>query len=65
MPPIFPPDLASEANVNQLPAPKVSVHYRFCSGKCQDERPTEGGIELSPGRWRCGACWMEMARKRS
>jgi len=38
--------------------------YRFCTGKCQDARPPEGGVELTPGKWRCGACWIEVSRKR-
>jgi hypothetical protein len=41
-----------------------SSQFRFCSGRCQEERPPEGGVELAPGKWRCGACWIEMARKR-
>jgi hypothetical protein len=55
--------------VNAAPEPHQAVresgHYRFCSGRCQGERPPEGGVELAPGKWRCSICWMEMARKRS
>lgn len=38
--------------------------FRFCTGRCQCEKPPEGGVELSPGKWRCSACWIDMARKR-
>jgi hypothetical protein len=41
-----------------------SKQFQFCSGKCQSEKPPEGGVEVSPGKWRCGACWIGMARKR-
>ena len=41
-----------------------SSQFRFCTGKCQCEKPPEGGVEISPGKWRCGACWIELARKR-
>jgi hypothetical protein len=43
---------------------RSSGQFRFCTGKCQSEKPPEGGVETSPGKWRCGACWIEMARKR-
>lgn len=48
----------SSDNTRQAP------RYRFCSGPCQGEKPLAGGVELGPGKWRCGTCWMEMARKR-
>jgi hypothetical protein len=55
---------SSAGNISQGAALKSSGAFRFCTGRCQDTRPPEGGVELSPGRWRCGACWIEMARKR-
>lgn len=30
---------------------------RFCTGECQAERPVAGGVETSPGRFRCAHCW--------
>lgn len=41
-----------------------SSQFRFCTGKCQGEKPPEGGVEISQGKWRCGACWIELMRKR-
>ena len=41
-----------------------SSQFRFCTGKCQDSRPPEGGVELTPGKWRCVNCWIEISRRR-
>jgi len=41
-----------------------SSQFRFCTGKCQGKKPPEGGVEISPGKWWCGACWIDLARKR-
>ncbi|QKO23611.1 hypothetical protein [Rhodoferax sp. BAB1] len=30
---------------------------RFCIGVCQADRPEAGGVETSPGRFRCANCW--------
>jgi len=30
---------------------------RFCIGECQADRPEVGGVETSPGRFRCANCW--------
>lgn len=30
---------------------------RFCIGDCQADRPLAGGVETSPGRFRCANCW--------
>ncbi len=30
---------------------------RFCIGVCQAKRPEAGGVETSPGRFRCANCW--------
>lgn len=31
---------------------------RFCVGNaCQTDRPLAGGVETSPGRFRCANCW--------
>lgn len=30
---------------------------RFCIGLCQADRPEAGGVETSPGRFRCANCW--------
>jgi hypothetical protein len=53
-----------DSGVNALDVLKPSNHYRFCDGKCQAQRPQEGGVLLSPGKWRCVACWIELSRRR-
>lgn len=30
--------------------------FKHCDG-CDKDRAPEGGIELSPGKWRCYSCW--------
>lgn len=33
------------------------VHkYKMCN-KCEEMKPPEGGVEMSPTRWACGGCW--------
>jgi hypothetical protein len=37
--------------------PKQPAHkFKQCS-HCNESRPPEGGVELSPGRWECANCW--------
>jgi len=55
---------STDSNPAQIPTLRGSAQFRFCSGKCQVARPPEGGVELTPGKWRCGACWIEISRKR-
>ena len=39
---------------------------RFCMGVCKTGRPEAGGVETSPGRFRCAACWADFqARMKS
>ena len=38
--------------------------FKLC-GKCQKEKPPEGGTELGPGRWICASCWSRRAIQRS
>jgi len=30
--------------------------YKLCD-KCEEARPPEGGVEMSPNRWHCALCW--------
>ena len=44
--------------------PPQPVHrFKLCS-KCEREKPPEGGIEMSPTRWICAACWTRKATRR-
>ena len=39
------------------------VHkYKLCN-KCEEMKPPEGGIEISPTRWSCFTCWMARGNK--
>lgn len=35
---------------------KGDYSLRNCS-KCGESRDPHGGIEMSPGKWRCASCW--------
>jgi len=37
--------------------------FKLCS-KCNQEKPPEGGIEMSATRWICAACWTHKAIRR-
>jgi hypothetical protein len=38
--------------------------YKLCN-KCEEMKPPEGGIELSPSRWSCARCWANKVISRS
>ncbi|MCF8167157.1 MAG: hypothetical protein K9K38_06085 [Rhodoferax sp.] len=64
MAPYFSTLHVTDGQVTSQASARGSAKFRFCSGKCQEEKPPEGGVELAPGKWRCGACWIELARRR-
>lgn len=36
---------------------KQPVHkYKLCN-KCEEQKPPEGGISMSPTKWHCASCW--------
>lgn len=37
--------------------------FKLCS-KCGDKKDPAGGIEMSPGKWRCVSCWRGFQAKR-
>jgi hypothetical protein len=37
--------------------------FKLCS-KCNESKPPEGGIDMSPTRWMCAACWTIKATRR-
>jgi hypothetical protein len=44
---------------------KQPIHkYKLCN-KCEEMRPPEGGIELSPTRWSCSSCWANRVTSRN
>ena len=30
--------------------------YKVCN-KCEEAKPPEGGVQMSPNRWHCALCW--------
>jgi hypothetical protein len=41
------------------------VHkYKQC-GKCSEMRAPEGGVEMSPTKWVCAACWIGRTTKKN
>lgn len=40
-----------------LPGSSVSVGATKTCAKCQQVKPTGGGVDVQPGRWNCAACW--------
>lgn len=44
--------------------PRQAAHlFKMCS-KCKQERPPEGGIQMSPTKWICAPCWTRRATNR-
>jgi hypothetical protein len=41
---------------------KTSHQYKLCHF-CEERKPPEGGIQLSPRRWLCAVCWVDKTRK--
>jgi len=36
---------------------KQPVHkYKLCN-KCEEMKPPEGGVQMSPSKWHCAVCW--------
>jgi len=37
--------------------------FKHC-GKCEQEKPPEGGIQMNPNKWYCASCWATRATRR-
>lgn len=44
---------------------KQQMHQLKHCNKCDEKRPPEGGIQMSPTKWHCAACWTRRAIRRS
>jgi hypothetical protein len=42
--------------------PRNSHQLKFCDN-CESKQPTEGGIQMRPGRWLCASCWLKRNHK--
>ena len=40
--------------------PQPSHQFKVC-GKCSESKPPEGGINMTPTKWICAACWTRKA----
>jgi len=36
--------------------------YKLCN-KCEEMKPPEGGIQMSPNKWYCALCWTHRATR--
>jgi len=36
----------------------TSNKYKLCHF-CEEKKPPEGGVQLSPRRWICAVCWVD------
>ena len=37
--------------------------FKQCD-KCDESKPPEGGIQMSPSKWYCARCWANRATRR-
>lgn len=42
---------------------KNDQRFKLCT-KCGKDKDPAGGIEMSPGKWRCVTCWRGFQAKR-
>ena len=43
---------------------QLNLHkFKQCN-KCEEVKPPEGGIQMSPNKWYCAACWTLRATRR-
>jgi hypothetical protein len=42
---------------NSYSQDRIAVHkFKHC-GKCNEDRPPEGGVQMSRDKWYCVKCW--------
>jgi hypothetical protein len=44
------------------PAPRMAKPLQACS-KCEKNQDLNNGVQLTPTKWICGACWAQRLRK--
>lgn len=43
---------------------KQPIHqFKHCA-RCEETKAPEGGIQMSPNKWYCAACWAHRATRR-
>jgi hypothetical protein len=38
---------------------KQPVHKHKLCNKCEEMKPPEGGVQMSPSKWHCAPCWVK------
>jgi hypothetical protein len=46
-----------------LPGSSTARQYKRLCSWCDKEKPTESGVEMGKGQWKCGQCWIKQARR--
>jgi hypothetical protein len=41
-----------------------NAHPLKLCAKCEEKMPPEGGIDMTPRRWICAACWIRRPTKK-
>ena len=44
---------------------KQPIHQHKHCNKCDDIKPPEGGIQMSPSKWYCAPCWTKRVTNRN
>lgn len=44
---------------------KQPIHQLKECNKCNEIKPPEGGIQMSPSKWYCAGCWTNRATRRN
>ena len=48
----------------EMPQSSINAHkFKLCN-KCEELRPPEGGINMSPSKWICAHCWVVRTTRR-
>lgn len=49
-----------QLTLNSALPPRPAHQFKLC-GRCSQSKPPEGGIDMSPAKWICAACWTRKA----
>ena len=41
------------------------IHQLKLCNKCEEKRPPEGGVQMTPAKWYCAACWTKKVTVRN
>lgn len=46
---------------NKAPYVPVANSFKFCN-PCKQDKPPEGGVQMTPSKWVCYSCWKKIKR---